>query len=211
MHVHTAVHLITTRMDNLDDSLRQSPLAWYFRRCMDHLKSLRRCTILRSGLQKSHSTSGHTVAKWRAMMTLLVRMTSCKPGVLVNSLKTTSHYRFLSMVHSYIVTKRQTAGCSYGSFIIFALDCATQRLLLSQAALFPVPINREKLTLIYFHRSTISLLYNMKASKYLMRLRLWRYSNPFPSSWLHQPIALVLLPCLALLGTVANKGAESTA
>jgi hypothetical protein len=83
--------------------------------------------------------------------------------------------------------------------------------LLSQAALFLVPINPEKLTLTYFHHSIISLLYNTRASKYLMHLCLWRYSNLSLSSWLHWLIALVQLPCLALSGTVTNKGAEPTA
>ena len=140
-----------------------------------------------------------------------VRMTSCEPGFLVGSLKTTLHFRFLSMVRNYTVTRPPIAGCSSGSSIIFALGYGTQSPSLFQAALFPVPTNPERSTHICSHHSTISQLYNTKGSRYLMRLHLRRYANPFPSSWLHQLIVLVQLRCLDLLGTVANKGAECIA
>jgi hypothetical protein len=57
----------------------------------------------------------------------------------------------------------------------------TQNHSLSRAALFLDPINPGRLT-PYFHRSIILLLYNAKASKYLMRLRLQKYSALFPLS-----------------------------
>ena len=161
-HALIAVHLVTMRMDDPDDSLQRSPLARYFRRCMDHPRSLRRCTILRSGLQKSHSTSGHTMDKWRATMTRLVRMSSCRPGFLVDSPKTILLYSFPLTAHNYIATKHLTAGCLSGSSIIFALDYVTQNGLSSQEASFPDPINHERSTPIYSHHSTISLLYNAK-------------------------------------------------
>ena len=147
--------------------------------------------------------------KWSSMMTPHAHMTSCKPGLLVDSPKTTSHYSFPLTVRSYFMTKPPTAGSSSGSSIIFILDYATWNLLLSQAALFLVPINPEKLTLTYIHHSIISLLYNTRASQFLMHL-LWRYGKPFLSSRSHQLIALVQLPYLGLLGTVVNKGAKST-
>jgi len=149
------------------------------------------------------------MAKWSSMTTPHAHMTSCKPGLLVNSPKTTSHYSFPLTVHSYFMTKPPTAGSSSGSSIIFVLDYATQNILLSQAALSLVPINPEKLTLTYIHHSIISLLYNTRASQFSMHL-LRRYGEPFLSSQSHQLIALVQLPCLGLSGTVANKGAEST-
>ena len=103
-------------------------------------------------------------------MTQCARITSCKLGLLVNLPKMTLHYSFPLMVHSCIGTKPLTAGCSSGLSIIFALDYITQNLLSSKAALSLVPINHEILTLTYFPHSIMSLLYNMKASKYLMHL-----------------------------------------
>jgi hypothetical protein len=142
------------------------------------------------------------------MTTLRACTTSCKPGLLEDLLNITSRYSFLLMEHSYIATKHPTAGCSFGLSTICTLDYATQNLSSSQAASFLVPLNPARSTPICFHRFIISLLYNTKGLEYSTHLHLRTYRDPFPSLWLHQLIVLVQLRCLALLGTVANKGAK---
>ena len=182
INVHTVGHLVIKQMDDLDDNLQQFQSDQYSSPFMLCLRLLQRCTISKRDLLRYQTISGHMTAIWGAMMILHARMTSYEHGPLVDLLKATLHYSLVSTVRSYIATKHRTARCSYGSSIIFVLVYATPNHLLSLVALFLVPTNPEKLILFCFPHYIILLHYSMKALRFLMRLRLRKYRDPFQSS-----------------------------
>ena len=150
------------------------------------------------------------------MTTPHARTTSCKPGLLVAFTKDDIALQ-LSIDGAQLYRDKgcRIAGCSSGSSIIFtSWTTVVQSLLLSQAALFPVPINpREIDSYLFPSLYHLVAMTTRRDSRYSTRLHLQRYAVPFPSSWSHQPMSPgAALDVPGLLGTVANKwGAECTA